>query len=273
MDPRLNSQAKMGASPGPLGLSPAQFVYVTDPLAELEMATGAEINQAAELLETLINFDMENTYHVFIRTPMGVKYIFRAEEHSTACARCCCSASDRPFQMNVKHIASAVEFQSNLTKNYLIINKPCVCNCMCCCKPYMDVRHVDSGKFFGRIREPCYCCNKTVQLYNHQGDLRYEIIADCCQAGLCCGPACQKLSDIEFGIFSGGTKVGRICKMPTKYVSEFFSKADSYAIDFPQNATPEEKMLLITAGLMIDYAFFENSEDAGMTSEIRDMAK
>ena len=41
---------------------------------------------------------------------------------------------------------------------------------------------------------------------------------------------------------------------------EFFTKADSYHITCPQNATPEEKMLLIIDGLMIDYQYFENDD-------------
>lgn len=269
MNRRFNSQEMMiMGSPGPLGLAPGQLVFATDPLAELQMATGAVINQAPELLEAITGFDLANKYNVFVRTPMGVKYMFRAIEHSTCCARCCCEGSSRPLQMSVKHIASIAEFQTDISKTYLIIDKPCRCGCLCCCRPYMDVRHVDTGKFFGRIREPCICCDPTVQLFDYRGSLRYVISANCCQAGLCCGAACQKLNDIEFLIRQNGAIVGRICKLPAN-VAEFFTKADSYAIEFPLHATPEEKMLLIVAGLMIDYSYFENEEDAGARSHMQ----
>ena len=40
------------------------------------------------------------------------------------------------------------------------------------------------------------------------------------------------------------------------------TNADSYLINFPSKATPADKLLLITAGLMIDYQFFENSPES-----------
>ena len=43
-------------------------------------------------------------------------------------------------------------------------------------------------------------------------------------------------------------------------MGEYFTKADSYKISFPTKATPEEKMLLIVAGLLIDYQNFERDE-------------
>ena len=48
-------------------------------------------------------------------------------------------------------------------------------------------------------------------------------------------------------------------KLSARNFGEFFTKADSYRIDFPAKATPEEKMLLIIAGLMIDYQNFEDN--------------
>jgi hypothetical protein len=37
------------------------------------------------------------------------------------------------------------------------------------------------------------------------------------------------------------------------------TSADSYQIIFPKDASPKDKMILILAGLMIDYQFFEES--------------
>ena len=54
--------------------------------------------------------------------------------------------------------------------------------------------------------------------------------------------------------------VGSIVKK-TATVSELLTSADSYQITFPANALPNEKLLLIIAGLMIDYQYFE--EKAG----------
>ena len=38
-----------------------------------------------------------------------------------------------------------------------------------------------------------------------------------------------------------------------------FSIADNYSIILPNNSTPEEKVLLTIAGIMIDYQYFERN--------------
>ena len=43
-------------------------------------------------------------------------------------------------------------------------------------------------------------------------------------------------------------------------LGEYFSKADSYKISFPLDATPEDKILLICSGLLVDYQNFERKE-------------
>ena len=269
MDRRMMSgAAMMPMGPGGFGMNGPQMIFVTDPLIELQSATGAIICQTPYYLQTVTGFALPNSYSVFVQTPMGMKYMFRAREFSTCCARCCCEGSNRPLNIQVKHIASLAEFQTDVSKIYLTIDKPCRCQCCCLCRPYMDIRHVDTGKYFGKIREPCTCCDLEIDVYDHIGNLRYELTADCCQAGLCCGAAMQKLADIEFLIKHNGVIVGRLCKLPANYM-EFFSKADSYSVQFPAMATPEEKMLLIMAGLMIDYSFFENVEDEGAVSSMQ----
>ena len=44
------------------------------------------------------------------------------------------------------------------------------------------------------------------------------------------------------------------------------TSADSYQVNFPANATPNEKLLLIVTGLMIDYQYFEQKADNDNTS-------
>ena len=57
-----------------------------------------------------------------------------------------------------------------------------------------------------------------------------------------------------------GNQNGLITKTPSKGY-EKYTNADSYTVQFPNKATPEEKMLLIVASLMIDYQYFEKKMD------------
>ncbi len=42
-------------------------------------------------------------------------------------------------------------------------------------------------------------------------------------------------------------------------MQELVSDATNFKIQFPQNATPEEKLLLISTTLMIDFRHFEDT--------------
>ena len=50
--------------------------------------------------------------------------------------------------------------------------------------------------------------------------------------------------------------VGHIIKK-TAELDELVTDADSYQVNFPQNASPYDKLLIIALGLMIDYQYFE----------------
>ena len=119
----------------------------------------------------------------------------------------------------------------------------------------MDVKLTDTGTRLGMVREPFTCCDLDSEIYDPRGNLRYEVVGNCCQMGLCCGADMKKLATIRFDITQNNMIVGSIRKLGASF-GEFFTKADSYQIQFPPNATPEEKMLIIINGLMIDYLYF-----------------
>lgn len=248
----------MGYMPQNLINTPQNFVYFMDPFTELSQCSGAIIRQQIEFLEAFTGCETQNRYHVFLLSPMGIKYAFKCSERSDACARCCCPASNRPLELIIRHIISSEQLNSDLAKIFIHVKKPCVCGCCCFCRPHMDVRLADNNALIGRVREPCTCCDLDTEIYDSAGNFKYLITGDCCQAGLCC---CEKLSSVRFDIIQNNTYVGSIKKLVATNFGEFFTKADSYRIDFPANASPEEKMLLIISGLMIDYQNFEDNND------------
>ena len=245
---------------GPMINAPQNFVFVQDPFTEIGQCYGALIRQQPDLLEAVTGCTTRNRYHVFLESPYGIKYAFKCNEISDTCARCCCSASARPLKIIMRHVISFQEFDTDLSKIFINIDKPCQCACCCLCRPYMDVVLSDNNQRLGHIREPCTCCDIENQVFDANGNLRYEIHGDCCQLGLCCGSCVEKLSNIYFEIRQNGNIVGSIKKLSAN-VGEFFTKADSYQITFPPNATPADKLLLIITGLMLDYQNFEKGEE------------
>ncbi len=262
-DPNLTGMpmGPMVPSPyaGPMINTPQNFVFIQDPFSELAQSYSAIIRQQPSLLEAVTGCVTQNRYHVFLQTPYGVRYAFKCNERSDTCARCCCSSNSRPLKIEMRHIVSFQEYNSNLAKIFINIDKPFQCACCCLCRPYMDIRLVDNGQRLGHIREPCTCCDIETEVYDASNHLRYEIHGDCCQVGLCCGSCVEKLSKIYFEIRQNGSIVGSIKKLSAN-IGEFFTKADSFQVNFPANATPNDKLLLIIAGLMIDYQNFEKDK-------------
>ena len=245
---------------GPMINTPQNFVYIEDPFTEIANCQSAIISQTPSLLEAVTGCVTQNRYHIFLQTPYGLKYAFKCNEKSEGCARCCLSGNARPLQIIMRHVVSLEQLSSDFAKIFINIDKPCQPGCCCFCRPYMDVRLADSGQRLGAVREPCTCCDIETQVLDANGNLRYEIHGDCCQLGLCCGPAIQKLSNINFDIRQNGYVVGAIKKLSSN-IGEFFTKADSYEVVFPMNAAPSDKFLLIITGLMLDYQNFEKSDN------------
>ena len=260
-DPNLTGAPMMPYGYAPVNLiqGPQNFVYIEDPLTELSQCSGAIIRQQIEYLEVLTGCETQNRYHVFLQSPLGLKYAFKCSERSTCCARCCCAGDCRSLEMIIRHVISLDELQGDLAKVFIRCDKPCKIGCCCMCRPVMDVRLADSGVRLGTVREPFACCDLDSEVYDSVGNLKYEVEGDCCQIGLCCGADMEKLASIEFQIKQNGRTVGMMRKLGASF-GEFFTKADSYQITFPLNATPEEKMLLIIDGLMIDYQYFEKDD-------------
>ena len=112
------------------------------------------------------------------------------------------------------------------------------------------------GTFYGNIRQPnscqdCCCSDPDYQIYSIDNFNKYRITTDGCQCSYCCcdGCCCQK-SAVEFQIYNSNKDqiVGKIIK------SEFFSMNQflNYKISFPNDATPEEKILIISSVIAID---------------------
>ena len=246
-----------GMMPGMMGYQ--NFLYCEDPMKELLQSTGAIIRQDIEMFEVISGCETQNRYQVFLQSTMGLKIAFKCIESSGCCSRSCCPNDCRGLHLTINHVASAAEIVTDISKKFLIAEKPCCGGCCCFCRPHMDIIFNENKKLIGRVREPFTCCDRDAEVLDEVGNLKYRIVGSCCQMGFCCGSSAEKLIEIEFKILKNGEQVGFMKKMNSSF-GEYFSKADSYIIAFPVDATPEEKILLICAGLLIDYQNFEREE-------------
>ena len=241
-----------------------QYVYVQDPMVELGNSTGVLIRQQPQLLEQFTGCESPNRYYVFSQSPQGgMKLLFKCREHSGCCMRQCCPANAREFNMDIKHIIDGnMLLDDNFSAPFVRVNKPFKCTCFCLERPEMQVTFGESSQPCGRIKQPFSCCDPIFQINDNTGAMRYIIHGECCQCGLCCSNNfCGKLSEVLFNIYQTEDRTAPCGSIIKKSATgaELVTSADSYQVNFPQGATPQDKLLLIIAGLMIDYQYFEES--------------
>ena len=241
-----------------------QFVYVQDPMTELANCTGIEIKQQPEFFEMMTGCETANRYHVFGKSPQGYKYLFKCNEKSGWFMRNCCPSEFRQFFMDIVHITSGNPDVPGFSKNFATLFKPFMCTICCLCRPEMYVTLNEGNNRVGIIRHTCTLCDPEFNIYDGTGKLLYILHADCCQCGLICSNNFfGKLSEVIFSIYDPGRAqiIGNILKKPANF-SEMVTDADSYQINFPKNATPQEKLLIIALALMIDYQYFETNSSS-----------
>ena len=248
--------------------------YCEDPLQILSNVNRAYIFQELEVWEQVTGCEQKNNYNVCVVDPITRMqyYLFRCKEDSSFCQRFCCSGASRAFSMRCKHIAADNAFGEGYNNYFAELLRPFKCTCCCCARPEVSCALKEGNINLGTIKEPCTCCSPVLEIYgpgdlgNKDISLRYTVLIDCCQVSYMSSSCkCGKCQEIECNIYEGkdsgmNRKVGRIIKKVT--MEEFFSKSNTFAIDFPENATSLDRLLIIFAGLFIDYRLFEDDVEA-----------
>ena len=191
---------------------------------------------------------------------------------SGCCERQYCRGDMRPFQMNVLHLQGAI-FDSHFADNlFCTFDKPYKLSCLCCCRPEVISYYgnKESSKSFGKIDFPWTCCDPIFQVKDNSGALKYSITTDCCTCGFLCGNSCGCFSPVTMQIHKGeigdpSQAVGQMVKHAMGFAT-LVSDADNYEIVFPKDASPEDKMNLIGAALLIDYSLFEEKNQGGQSN-------
>jgi hypothetical protein len=244
--------------------------FTVDPLKDIENCENAIIDQPITYLQLASGCITENEFSVYLDTPRGLLYTFYFKEKSNCLCRNCCKQAKRPFDMWASYVPSAKEIEHKVERHYFYIDRPCGCNhycCFCnCIRPKMKVSYAKTGKYLGTIIDSCDCCNKKLEIYDDTEQLIYEIETSCCQIGLCFDRNAETVAKIDFKIYNSGEKVGHIIKVPSladklariqvDSYHGFHDASNNFIVNFPENATPEHKFLLIIAAIKLGYQFF-----------------
>jgi len=232
----------------------------------LEIRDGVFIKQKLELAEVMTGCEVGNVYYVFPMNKDGDKKghkLFKCKEKSSCCAKQCMSGDCRPFQLKVNLEDESEELDN---EPFLLLDRPCKCTCYCFNRPELIVTYVEDGRseYIGKITNPWECCNILLDVQDKDGNVKYGINGSCCQIGMHCkGPfdCCQTI-DFEIKTPSGDTVAG-LQKRSQGCVQAEISNADNFSLNFPANATKEDKALLMAAVLFLDFRYFEQKHGGG----------
>jgi len=204
--------------------------------------------------------------------------VAHALEDAGCCCRCWCNPC-HPFTMEVKELNTDAEL--------LTVHRPCACcagSCKCCCFQRASV--TSGGQAMGSVKEQCYCCVPRFTLYDGKGNPIYKMhqptcccgccVNPCTEGNPCCGVGCCKE---PFHIYPADQKStdgdapysGKIVKKAKSGATEVFTDADAFEVDFPSDATTDQKALLIGTSIFLNAIFFEEADSGGgITSSIAD---
>ena len=239
-------------------LDALKFDYINDPLSEIENCTAAIIKQESEYLELISGCERNISYNIFGKTSQGNKYLFKCVENTGCLNRWLCPTLLRQLQMNFLHFSSNNE--SVEPKIYANFFKPFKCPCFCLCRPEIFLSLNDKNEKIGKILEKFSCSNSLYEIYDDKDQMKYIVKAKCCQCGiLCANSIFGIMGEANFNIIDPESReqIGIITKKSLVKNNDI-NENEEYIINFPEKASKNEKLLLITLGLIIDYQYFES---------------
>eukprot|EP00742_Colponemidia_sp_Colp-10_P005137 GILJ01005486.1.p1 GENE.GILJ01005486.1~~GILJ01005486.1.p1 ORF type:complete len:341 (+),score=21.75 GILJ01005486.1:3-1025(+) len=210
------------------------------------------VKQKVNILEVAVGIEQENTYKVY---DLHQNELFVCKEDSECCARQCCHPAMRPFNMSIMYKPTRQQVY-HLEREF---------RCTICCfnRPEIVVSDLSGGarRHIGRIVDRFSLLDYYFDVYDINNNLVYSAKADCCQCGLCCRCPCRCASEVPFPVHQGksGPQVGMIRKEFSGCVKEALTDSDNFSLEFPSDANPDHRALLLSTLLFIDYRHFEES--------------
>mmetsp|Transcript_1576 Transcript_1576/g.2367 ORF Transcript_1576/g.2367 Transcript_1576/m.2367 type:complete len:251 (+) Transcript_1576:47-799(+) len=198
---------------------------------------------------------------------IGSNQVFHSIEDGDCCCRIFCTPI-HPYTMAVKELNTEAEV--------VTVERPCRCalgGCKCCC--YQEASFSSGQQNLGRIEETCWFCVPSFKIYDHQDNQIYLVHQPTCLGGCCVNccaegnpctrKGCCKVSfriyDPDAGNTNGDAPYkGMILKKPKSFGTEVFTDANAFEVDFPNDASADEKGVLIGTAIFINSIFFEGED-------------
>jgi hypothetical protein len=98
-----------------------------------------------------------------------------------------------------------------------------------------------------------------IHIFDANNNLRFMMKGDCCQAGLICPSCpCENCRETVFFLTDSAGQPISTMRRRTDFFNTMISDADDFILEFPPGATADDRMLLISALIFMDYCYFES---------------
>lgn len=213
-------------------------------------------------LQELLGCEAKTEFKYFV----GDNHIATSLEDTDFCCRIFCNLI-HPFKMVVK--------ETNTDAELVSVDRPLACGvsgCKCCC--YQEATFTSGGEDIGMIKEDYHYCVPRFTIFDPEEKPMYKLHPPTCMGGICinccaegnpCGKGCCKASfrvyDPELSDTEGDAPyLGMIMKKPKSMMTEIFTDADVFEVNFPKEATPAQKGVLIGTSIFLNANFFEGGD-------------
>ncbi|XP_063076493.1 phospholipid scramblase 1-like isoform X2 [Engraulis encrasicolus] len=201
------------------------------------------VQQKVELVEAILGWETNNKY--MVRNTVGQQVFYVAEEND-CCNRQCCG----PGRSFVLHV------QDNNGQEVMTLQRPLRCSLCCfpCCLQELEVQ-APPGNPIGYVIQDWDAFFPKFTIQNEKRESLLKIKGPFCP--------CKCCADVDFEVLSldEQTKVGNISKQWTGLMQEAFTDADNFGIKFPMDLDVKAKAILLGALFLIDFMFFERSNN------------
>jgi len=220
------------------------------------------------------------------------QHVGMLDETSGCCVRLCCGSNRWWNTRLVMGQDKDSEKVNNLLPAVLEFSRPFRCRAAsmkCCC--YQEVIATDSNKkLLGGIKEQFWCCVPKFTVYGADLNPVYDLHQPTCCGGQCvdcCAEGCCNCR-IPFYLYpsgggddsaliatnaalghgvdpKNGPPKAQICKIWAGLGKELFTDADTFEVKCPDDATPDDKAILLAATLLINQISFEKKTSSCCT--------
>jgi len=252
---QMMQQPAMMASPGMMmtGMAPPNMGGGGG-LEMLEACSKVFLKQRVELFEAFTDFETCNSYEIY-NAETG-QLLFILGESSECCERQCCK-NQRSFEMLMTSAMGGGQVLANFERPLKCTQQiPCILQ-------EMTIAIGPQGSPpVGKIEQQCTLCMPKFNVINAQGAVMYELSGPLCVCDIPC-------IDVEFFIKAPGSEdvLGKITKTSAQglnaIAAQMFTQADNFMAEFPPGATLDQKMVLLGGIILLDFMFFENSNEGG----------